>query len=109
MRHCPLCPHACPSHFSGAGIALPCAALMEQTIHHLLAIWMQFVLDWGYLGILVMMLFESTAVPIPAEIVIPPAEGLLHVVGNLGEMLNAAQGRTARDHAVGINGCGGRI
>ena len=34
---------------------------------------MQFVLDWGYLGIFVMMMFESTAVPIPAEIVIPPA------------------------------------
>ena len=34
---------------------------------------MQFVLDWGYLGIFVMMLFESTAVPIPAEVVIPPA------------------------------------
>ncbi len=34
---------------------------------------MQFVLDWGYFGILVMMAFESTAVPIPAEVVIPPA------------------------------------
>lgn len=34
---------------------------------------MQFVLDWGYLGIFIMMLFESTAVPIPAEVVIPPA------------------------------------
>ena len=34
---------------------------------------MQFVLDWGYIGIFVMMLFESTAVPIPAEIVLPPA------------------------------------
>lgn len=34
---------------------------------------MQFVLDWGYLGVFVMMLFESTAVPIPAEVVIPPA------------------------------------
>ena len=42
-------------------------------IHHLLAAWMQFVLDWGYLGVFVMMLFESTAVPIPAEVVIPPA------------------------------------
>src|SRR5438128_1369059 len=41
--------------------------------HHLLAAWMQFVLDWGYLGVFVMMLFESTAVPIPAEVVIPPA------------------------------------
>ncbi len=34
---------------------------------------MQFVLDWGYLGVFVMMVFESTAVPIPAEVVIPPA------------------------------------
>jgi len=42
-------------------------------LHHLLVVWMQFVLDWGYLGIFVMMLFESTAVPIPAEVVIPPA------------------------------------
>jgi membrane protein DedA with SNARE-associated domain len=46
---------------------------MEQTLHHLLAAWMQFVLDWGYLGVFVMMVFESTAVPIPAEVVIPPA------------------------------------
>jgi len=46
---------------------------MESALHHLLAAWMQFVLDWGYLGVFVMMFFESTAVPIPAEIVIPPA------------------------------------
>lgn len=46
---------------------------MEDSIHHLLAAWMQFVLDWGYLGIFAMMVCESTAVPIPAEIVIPPA------------------------------------
>src|SRR2546428_7691904 len=46
---------------------------MEQTIHHLLAVWMQFVLDWGYAGVFLMMVFESTAVPIPAEVVIPPA------------------------------------
>ncbi len=59
---------------------------MEQTLHHLLAVWMQFVLDWGYLGIFVMMVFESTAVPIPAEVVIPPAafwaaQGKLNIVG----------------------------
>jgi membrane protein DedA with SNARE-associated domain len=46
---------------------------MQETLHHLLASWMQFVLDWGYLGVFVMMVFESTAVPIPAEVVIPPA------------------------------------
>lgn len=41
--------------------------------HHFFAVWMQFVLDWGYLGVFVMMAFESTALPIPAEVVMPPA------------------------------------
>jgi membrane protein DedA with SNARE-associated domain len=59
---------------------------MQQSLHHLLATWMQFVLDWGYIGVFVMMLFESTAVPIPAEIVIPPAafwaaQGRFNIVG----------------------------
>lgn len=34
---------------------------------------MNFVLEWGYIGVFVMMVFESTALPIPAEVVIPPA------------------------------------
>ncbi|HSP33062.1 MAG TPA: DedA family protein, partial [Thermoanaerobaculia bacterium] len=42
-------------------------------VHHLFASWMQWILDWGYIGILLMMAFESTALPIPAEVVIPPA------------------------------------
>jgi membrane protein DedA with SNARE-associated domain len=46
---------------------------MQETIHHLLAAWMHFVLDWGYAGVLLLMALESTAVPVPAEIVIPPA------------------------------------
>ena len=46
---------------------------MTQTIHHLLLAWMQFVLDYGYLGVLVLMAFESTALPVPAEVVNPPA------------------------------------
>src|SRR2546422_638710 len=36
---------------------------MESTLHHLLATWMQFVLDWGYAGVFVMMLFASTGIP----------------------------------------------
>src|SRR5512140_7419 len=46
---------------------------MEASIHHLLAVWMKFVLDTGYIGVFVLMVFESTALPVPAEIVIPPA------------------------------------
>ena len=42
-------------------------------LHHFFASWMQFVLDYGYLGVFVMMILESTAFPIPAEVVIPPA------------------------------------
>ena len=42
-------------------------------LHHLFASWMQFVLDYGYVGVFVLMLLESTAVPIPAEVVLPPA------------------------------------
>jgi hypothetical protein len=39
------------------------------------------------------------------QIVIPPGEGLLQVVGNFGEMLSAAGGR----QAVAYVGCGGGI
>ena len=46
---------------------------MESFFHHLLAVWLQFVLDWGYLGVFLLMALESTAFPMPAEIVIPPA------------------------------------
>jgi hypothetical protein len=44
------------------------------------------------------------------KIVIPPGEGLLQVVGNVGSMLAAAQGRAqANPNAVGYVGCGGGI
>jgi membrane protein DedA with SNARE-associated domain len=42
-------------------------------LHHLFASWMQFVLDYGYIAVFVLMVFESTAAPVPAELVIPPA------------------------------------
>lgn len=42
-------------------------------LHHFFAVWMQFVLDYGYLGVFVLMAFESTALPVPAEVVLPPA------------------------------------
>jgi hypothetical protein len=42
------------------------------------------------------------------KIVIPSGDGLLQVVGNLGAMLAAAQGRNvASQNAVGYVGCGG--
>ncbi|HVT03836.1 MAG TPA: DedA family protein [Thermoanaerobaculia bacterium] len=59
---------------------------MQATLHHLMTVWFQFTLEWGYLGIVLMMALESTAVPIPAEIVVPPAaywasQGKFSIVG----------------------------
>src|SRR5205814_676720 len=45
----------------------------SDMLHDLFASWMQFVIDYGYLGVFVLMVLESTALPVPAEIVIPPA------------------------------------
>jgi membrane protein DedA with SNARE-associated domain len=46
---------------------------MSEFIHHLITTWFHFSLEWGYLGIIIMMACESTALPVPAEVVIPPA------------------------------------
>ena len=43
------------------------------------------------------------------KIVIPPGDGQLQVVGNVGSMLAAAQGRSQPRNAVGNVGCGGGI
>ena len=55
-------------------------------MHHLLEIWVGWVRDWGYLGIFVLMAMESSIIPVPSEIVIPPAaflaaEGRLSFLG----------------------------
>ncbi len=42
-------------------------------LHDLMVTWFQFVEEWGYLGVFVMMALESTIVPIPSEIIMPPA------------------------------------
>lgn len=46
---------------------------MHEQFHALLKIWFQFVETWGYLGVFLLMALESSIVPIPSEIVMPPA------------------------------------
>lgn len=63
-------------------------------------IWFQWVHDWGYPGIILLMALESSIFPIPSEIVIPPAAywatqgrysmwGVV-IAGTLGSYIGAA-------------------
>jgi len=69
-------------------------------VHHLLQIWLGWVLTGGYTGIIVLMAMESSIFPVPSEVVIPPAaflaaQGRLSFVGviiagTIGSYLGAA-------------------
>jgi len=69
-------------------------------VHHLIQIWSEWVVTGGYLGIIVLMAMGSTPIPLPAEVVVPPAaflaaEGRLSLPGvilasTLGAYLGAA-------------------
>jgi membrane protein DedA with SNARE-associated domain len=69
-------------------------------MHHLLEIWFSWVLSGGYVGIIVLMAMGSTPLPVPAEVVLPPAaflaaQGKLNpagviLAGTFGAYLGAA-------------------
>ena len=40
---------------------------------HLVQLWFEIVRDWGYLGVFLLMAAESSILPVPSEIVMPPA------------------------------------
>lgn len=71
-------------------------------MHHLLEVWFGWVLHGGYWGIIVLMAMESSIIPIPSEVVIPPAAFLaargdlsmagVILSGTIGSYLGAAIG-----------------
>jgi len=42
-------------------------------LHSLLQVWFGWVRDWGYPGVVLLMAMESSILPVPSEVVIPPA------------------------------------
>lgn len=42
-------------------------------MHELLVLWMSWVQDWGYAGVILLMAMESSIFPVPSEVVMPPA------------------------------------
>ncbi len=68
-------------------------------MHHLLEVWFSWVLNGGYIGIIVLMAMASSPLPVPAEVVIPPAAFLaaqgrfslagVVLAGTLGSYLGA--------------------
>jgi membrane protein DedA with SNARE-associated domain len=68
--------------------------------HELIKIWFGWVEHWGYFGVFLLMALESTIIPVPSELVIPPAAywatqgkmtlGGVVVAGTLGSYFGSA-------------------
>ena len=54
-------------------VAPPFPVTLSRLMHSLIQAWFQFVHDWNYLGVFLLMAAESSILPVPSEVVMPPA------------------------------------
>ena len=69
-------------------------------MHALLILWVGWIRDWGYAGVVILMAMESSIFPVPSEVVIPPAAYLttqgkmsfwgVVIAGTVGSWIGAA-------------------
>lgn len=46
---------------------------MQELIYEYSKIWMEWLRAWEYLGVIILMAMESSIIPVPSEVVVPPA------------------------------------
>jgi membrane protein DedA with SNARE-associated domain len=74
--------------------------MIHQLLHSLVLFWFQLLKDWGYGGVFVLMAMESSIIPVPSEVVMPPAafwaaQGKMNIwgvilAGTLGSYVGSA-------------------
>ncbi len=89
-----------PRSQSGDCDAASFRATSAPVFEDLIRIWFEFVRDWSYLGVFLLMAAESSILPVPSEVVMPPAaywasQGLMNfwgvvLAGTLGSWFGSA-------------------
>ena len=74
-----------------------------QHVHEAIQYLVHLINNWGYPGIFILMLLESTIVPVPSELVMPPAGYAAATMGQMSATLAVIVGTLGCMVGAGIN------